>query len=554
MDTPGLVANFVLMDYGTGAIFGCPAHDQRDLDFVNVYGLGNTPVICPPGVDPASFIVTDTAFDGDGMLMNSRFLDGMTIEAAKDEVARRLEVVLLGDRPQARRQTNYKLRDWGISRQRFWGCPIPVIHCAACGTVPVPSRDLPVELPHDASFDVPGNPLDRHPTWKHVACPVCAKPALRETDTMDTFVDSSWYFARFTDPWNKEAPTTRRYVDHWLPVDQYIGGVEHAILHLLYSRFFTRAMRKTGHVGLDEPFAGLFTQGMVVHETYRDPKGNWLFPGQVRIVSDTAGRRAFTVTGETAVEIGAIEKMSKSRRNTVDPDDIIGSFGADTARWFMLSDSPPERDVAWTEEGIQAAGKFVQKIWRLVGEMHAIKAGDRAHDADAGLMAAVLIRKAAHRAIARIDLDIVRLRFNRCIAHIYELTNTLSAAVADVQTSEVPSEVAVAFGEAADILVQLMAPMMPHLAEECWELLGHSTPVASQAWPDADLTLLVEDTLTLPIQINGKKRAEIRVPRDASIKDIETVVLGLDAVQRALEGRVVKKFIVVPNRIINVVV
>lgn len=551
---PVYVANFVLMDYGTGAIFGCPAHDQRDLDFVNVYGLGNTPVICPPGVDPASFIVTDTAFDGDGMLMNSRFLDGMTIEAAKDEVAGRLEGVLLGGRPQARRQTNYKLRDWGISRQRFWGCPIPVIHCAACGTVPVPSRDLPVELPHDASFDVPGNPLDRHLTWKHVACPVCAKPALRETDTMDTFVDSSWYFARFTDPWNKEAPTTRRYVDHWLPVDQYIGGVEHAILHLLYSRFFTRAMRKTGHVGLDEPFAGLFTQGMVVHETYRDLKGNWLFPGQVRIVSDTAGRRAFTVTGETAVEIGAIEKMSKSRRNTVDPDDIIGSFGADTARWFMLSDSPPERDVAWTEEGIQAAGKFVQKIWRLVGEMHAIKAGDRAHDADAGLMAAVLIRKAAHRAIARIDLDIVRLRFNRCIAHIYELTNTLSAAVADVQTSEVPSEVAVAFGEAADILVQLMAPMMPHLAEECWELLGHSTPVASQAWPDADLTLLVEDTLTLPIQINGKKRAEIRVPRDASIKDIETVVLGLDAVQRALEGRVVKKFIVVPNRIINVVV
>ena len=365
---PVYVANFILMDYGTGAIFGCPAHDQRDLEFANKYGLGNTPVVCPPGQDPATFVITDIAYDGDGRMINSRFLDGMTVDSAKEEVARLLEHAPRSNCPVATRQVNFRLRDWGISRQRYWGCPIPVIHCASCGTVPVPERDLPVELPDDVDFDRPGNPLDRHPTWKHVVCPTCGGGAERETDTMDTFVDSSWYFARFTDPWIETAPTDRQQVDRWLPVDQYIGGIEHAILHLLYSRFFTRAMKVTGHAGLDEPFAGLFTQGMVVHETYQTASGDWALPADVRIEGAGAERRGMLAATGEPIEIGSIEKMSKSKRNTVDPDDIIGSFGADTARWFMLSDSPPERDVIWTEEGVQGAWRFVQRLWRLVHE------------------------------------------------------------------------------------------------------------------------------------------------------------------------------------------
>ena len=372
---PVYVANFVLMDYGTGAIFGCPAHDQRDLEFANAYRLGNTPVICPPGADPATFTITDTAYEGDGTLINSRFLDGLSTAAAKEEVARRLEAVRLGDQPQARRQTNFRLRDWGISRQRYWGCPIPIIHCPDCGVVPVPESDLPVVLPQDVSFDAPGNPLDRDPTFKHVACPRCGGPARRETDTMDTFVDSSWYFLRFTDPWNAAEPTTESAVKRWMPVDQYIGGIEHAILHLLYSRFFTRAMQATGHAdSLTEPFAGLFTQGMVVHETYLGEDGSHLFPSEVVIESGPEGRRAFTRDGHRPVEIGAIEKMSKSKRNTVDPDAIIETYGADTARWFMLSDSPPERDVIWTEEGVNAAGKFVQRVFRLVEDLAGLAA------------------------------------------------------------------------------------------------------------------------------------------------------------------------------------
>ena len=551
---PIYVANFVLMDYGTGAIFGCPAHDQRDLDFVNSYGLGNIAVVCPPGSDPATFTVLDVAYVGEGLMMNSRFLDGMTTEAASHEVARRLEATRIGNRPQAQRQTNYKLRDWGISRQRFWGCPIPIIHCRSCGAVPVPQADLPVILPTDVSFDIPGNPLDRHATWKHVSCPQCHGSAIRETDTMDTFVDSSWYFARFTDPWNTHAPTTRSAVDHWLPVDQYIGGIEHAILHLLYSRFFMRAMKRTGRVGIDEPFAGLFTQGMVVHETYRSKSGAWLTPGEVRIVADSSRRTAYAVEGGAEIDIGSIEKMSKSRRNTVDPDDIIGSYGADTARWFMLSDSPPERDVAWTEEGVQGASKFVQKLWRLTAEMAAL-APEPGMALPVTLSdAAQAIRKATHRAVVRVGQDIERLRFNRAIAHIYELSNVLSLALAEIDSPDIAADMRFAFREAADMLVQIFAPMMPHLAEECWSALGHARPVAMQAWPVADETLLVENVMTLPIQINGKKRAELTIKRDATQMDIESATLALESFRRALDGRAIRKFIIVAQRIINVVV
>ncbi|HEX3163068.1 MAG TPA: leucine--tRNA ligase, partial [Pseudolabrys sp.] len=392
---PVYVANFILMDYGTGAIFGCPAHDQRDLEFANKYGLGNTPVVCPPGQDPATFVITDVPYLEDGRMINSRFLDGMSIEEAKEEVAKRLEKETRGNRPVAQRQVNYRLRDWGISRQRYWGCPIPIIHCAKCGVVPVPEKDLPVTLPDDVSFDKPGNPLDRHPTWKNVACPKCSGPARRETDTMDTFVDSSWYFARFTDPWIKTAPTEPKIADEWLPVDQYIGGIEHAILHLLYSRFFTRAMHKTGHVGMDEPFAGLFTQGMVVHETYRTKGGDWIEPASVKIDGIGDLRRATLASTGEPIEIGSIEKMSKSKKNTIDPDDIIDAYGADTARWFMLSDSPPERDVIWTEEGVQGAWRFVQRLWRLVGEIAGVQRP--ALRPPSFSEPALKVRKAAHR-------------------------------------------------------------------------------------------------------------------------------------------------------------
>jgi leucyl-tRNA synthetase len=549
---PVYVANFVLMDYGTGAIFGCPAHDQRDLDFANKYGLGNTPVVCPPEQDPSTFVITDTAYEGDGRMINSRFLDGMTIDQAKEEVARRLEHASRDGRPVAKREVNFRLRDWGISRQRYWGCPIPIIHCERCGIVPVPENELPVELPGDVDFDRPGNPLDRHPTWKHVACPTCGEPARRETDTMDTFVDSSWYFARFTDPWIETAPTDRKQVDRWLPVDQYIGGIEHAILHLLYSRFFTRAMKATGHVGLDEPFAGLFTQGMVVHETYQAANGEWVMPSEVKIEGAGDARRASLITTGEPVVIGPNEKMSKSKRNTVDPDDIIAGYGADTARWFMLSDSPPERDVIWTEEGVQGAWRFVQRLWRLVRE-----ASDLAPGADLRRPAtfgepALALRKAAHRALAHVSEDIERLRFNVCVAHIYEFANAFQASLSELE-SEPTADYRWAVQEAAGILVRLFHPMMPHLAEECWAALGHKTLVASEPWPQLEADLLVETTITLPVQINGKKRAEVTVARNATNSVIEAAVLALDAVKRALDGKPPKKVIVVPQRIVNVV-
>jgi leucyl-tRNA synthetase len=572
---PVYVANFILMDYGTGAIFGCPAHDQRDLEFANKYGLGNTPVVCPPDVDPKAFIITDTAYDGDGRMINSRFLDGMTIAEAKEDVARRLENEkrALPHPPSqageekvgavAQRQVNFRLRDWGISRQRYWGCPIPVIHCPHCGAVPVPEKDLPVILPEDVTFDRPGNPLDRHPTWKHTTCPTCGGPATRETDTMDTFVDSSWYFERFTDPWIETAPTDRPMVDAWMPVDQYIGGIEHAILHLLYSRFFTRAMKKTGHVGLDEPFAGLFTQGMVVHETYQRANGEWVAPADVKVDSDGDARRAILLKTGEPVEIGAIEKMSKSKRNTVDPDEIISTYGADVARWFMLSDSPPERDVEWTERAVQGAWRFVQRLWRLVGEAGEVARSAPAARPAAFSPAAAALRKAAHAALAHVTDDIEKLHFNVCVAHIYEFANTLSATIGDIGAdngsadagngSSPGPDLRWAMNEAVNILVQLFAPMMPHLAEECWAALGHQALVAQAPWPQVERDLLIENTLTLPVQINGKKRADVTVPRGAANAEIEAAVLALDAVKRVLDGKIPKKVIIVPQRIVNVV-
>ncbi len=552
---PVYVANFVLMEYGTGAIFGCPAHDQRDLDFVNKYHLGNIPVVCPEGQDPKTFVITDIAYDGDGRMINSRFLDGMTIDHAKEEVAKRLEAELRGNSPIGERQVNFRLRDWGISRQRYWGCPIPVIHCPTCDVVPVPDKDLPVALPEDVTFDKPGNALDHHPTWKHVNCPQCGAKALRETDTMDTFVDSSWYFARFTDPWNETSPTTPDVANRLMPVDQYIGGVEHAILHLLYSRFFTRAMKATGHIDIEEPFAGMFTQGMVVHETYHKADGTYVTPAEVRVEGVGSDRRAALLSSGEPVAIGAIEKMSKSKKNTVDPDDIIATYGADVARWFMLSDFPPDRDVIWSDERVQGASRFVQRLWRLVHEAaEACKAAPDAKPASFGTEALGL-RKAAHGALDKVSTGIERLHFNVCLAHIREFSNALSDVLArsGQPSPDLTPDLTWAIREAATILVQLFAPMMPHLAEACWVVLGEPGLVSEASWPKIERDLLVEDTVTLVVQVNGKKRGEVTVARTAQNPEIEAAVLALDAVKQSLGDKAVRKVIVVPMRIVNVV-
>ena len=418
--------------------------------------------------------------------------------------------------------------------------------------MPVPAKDLPVLLPDDVTFDRPGNPLDRHPTWKHVACPQCGRPARRETDTMDTFVDSSWYFARFTDPWIADTPTDRKAVDHWLPVDQYIGGIEHAILHLLYSRFFTRAMKATGHAGLDEPFEGLFTQGMVVHETYQRANGEWVTPAEVELDEAGGERRATLIATGEPIAIGGIEKMSKSKKNTIDPDEIMGSYGADVARWFMLSNSPPERDVEWTERGVQGAFRFTQRLWRLIGEAAELSANAPADRPASFSEPALALRKAAHGALAKVTDAIEKLHFNVGVAHIYEFANALGSALSAAGKAPSP-DVAWAVREAADIMVRLFHPMMPHLAEECWAVLGHDTLVATEPWPTLEPELLVEHSITLPVQINGKKRADVTVARDAKNPEIEAAVLALDAVQRALDGKRPKKVIVVPQRIVNVV-
>jgi leucyl-tRNA synthetase len=471
----------------------------------------------------------------------------MTIEDAKEEVARRL-----GKRSMAEKRTTFRLRDWGVSRQRYWGCPIPMIHCEKCGVVPVPDADLPVLLPNDVSFEKQGNPLDRHPTWKHVHCPSCGGKATRETDTCDTFVDSSWYFARFCSPHAKN-PVDPGEVDYWLPVDQYIGGVEHAILHLLYSRFFTRAMKECGYLDVEEPFAALFTQGMVLHETYLDEKQNWLTPADVRVETTDGVRKAFRLDGNREpVQIGAVEKMSKSKKNTIDPDIFTEHYGADTARWFMLSDSPPERDVLWTEEGVQGAWRFIQRAWRLTGESLPLLSGPKSKAPAAFSTAAQDLRRAAHRGLHAVGEEIEGLRFNRAIAAIYEFANALSAALQNKASSQ-DASFGFALREAMIFFAHMIEPFMPHLAQESWALLGYNTLLANESWPLVEPSLLIDDTVTIAVQVNGKRRDEIVVPRDAARADLEAAALRLESVARAIDGRPIKKVIVVPERIVNVV-
>ena len=509
---PLYIANFVLMDYGTGAIFGVPGHDQRDFEFATKYGLPIRRVVAP-SAEEADKPVEGEAEGGDGILVNSRFLDGLGVEEAKSAIITRAESEGWGQGT-----TVWRLRDWGVSRQRYWGTPIPIIHCERCGAVPVPKDQLPVVLPDDVSFEVPGNPLERHPGWKHVACPGCGGEARRETDTLDTFVDSSWYFIRFASQ-PEDRPFDKKVAERWLPVDQYIGGVEHAILHLLYARFWTRALQRLGKLDVAEPFAGLFTQGMVTHVTFQDEEGRWLTP-------EEAEAHAGPVTS------GRVEKMSKSKKNTVDPEPIVDQYGADAVRWFMLSDSPPERDLEWSEEGINGAWRFIQRLWRL--------ASDAGGPAGAG--EDVALKRKLHQTIAAVGANIEALAFNKAVANIYEFANAVEKAK--------PSATR---GEAVETMMRLVAPMVPHVAEESWAAAGHSGLIADALWPQADPSLLVEDEVTIAVQVNGKLRDTLTAAKGSPREALEEMALASEKVIRALEGRPTRKVIVVPDRLVNVV-
>jgi leucyl-tRNA synthetase len=532
---PVYIANFVLMDYGTGAVFGVPAHDQRDMDFARKYHLPVRRVVSD-GEETDPVFVGDSAYTGPGTLVNSHFLDGMDIEEAKRAVIQRAEGEGWGTG-----STVFRLRDWGVSRQRYWGTPIPIIHCDACGAVPVPKDQLPVILPEDVTFDIPGNPLDRHPTWKHVACPSCGAAARRETDTLDTFVDSSWYFIRFASQ-PKDKPFDRAVAEQWLPVAQYIGGVEHAILHLLYARFWTRALRHIGMLDIAEPFAGLFTQGMVTHETYSRQitelgsdgvdsitKSRWLSLDEIEKHGDGYIER---LTGET-VTVGRVEKMSKSKKNTVDPTGIVDQYGADATRWFMLSDSPPERDLPWSESGIEGSWRFIQRLWRLFdGERSGLETGTDN----------IALERKLHQTIAGIAIDIEALAFNKAVAKLYELVNAIERAEASASRDT-----------AIDTLMRLIAPMAPHLAEEAWSAAGNPGLIADAPWPTVDAALLIEDEVTVAVQINGKLRDTLVLAKGLAREEIEAAALSSEKIVRILDGKPPRKVIVVPDRLVNIV-
>jgi leucyl-tRNA synthetase len=544
MEHPLYIANFVLMDYGTGAIFGCPAHDQRDHDFASKYGLPILPVVGPGGT---ALPPSNEAYTGDGLLINSPLFNGLTIEKAKERAIEELEARGIGSR-----KVNYRLRDWGVSRQRYWGCPIPIIHCAECGAVPVPENQLPVTLPEDVTFDKPGNPLEHHPTWKNVDCPTCGKAARRETDTFDTFFESSWYFACYASGGGANG-IKREEAKRWLPVKQYIGGIEHAVLHLLYSRFFTRALKDCGILDVEEPFLGLMTQGMVSHATFKNAKGEWVYPADV-IEKD--GVWTVEATGEPAT-IGRSEKMSKSKKNTVDPKSLIEGYGADTARLFMLSDSPPDRDLEWTEAGVDGAWRYLGRLYRLIVEnkepvipaQAGIQRAERhLKSLDSRLRGnddALALRKQTHKTIDAVTKDIEAFHFNKAVARIRELTNAMEKtdAAADAE----------AFAEAANAVIHLIAPLLPHLAEELWAELGHADLVATRAWPKADPALLEDDTVTVAVQINGKLRATLQLAKNMPEEEAKAIALAHPSVASFMDGKTLKKAIVVPNRIINLV-
>ncbi|WP_370931391.1 leucine--tRNA ligase [Bartonella sp. DGB1] len=542
---PLYATNFVLMDYGTGAIFGCPAHDQRDLEFARKYDLPVTVVVESDQIDS---IVTDKAYQGDGYMINSDFLNGLTVDQAKEEVSCKLEQQKLGDKPQAQRKTQYRLRDWGISRQRYWGCPIPMVHCASCGVVPVNITDLPVVLPDNVSFDKVGNPLDRCESWLKTTCPKCGGEARRESDTMDTFVDSSWYYARFTSVGSKDA-IVKENASKWLPVDQYIGGIEHAILHLLYARFFMRVLKQIGYVDHNEPFENLFTQGMVVHETYRNADG-WISPDEIKIIEENGVRTATLLSDNSKVDIGSVEKMSKSKKNVINPDDIIAAYGADTMRWFVLSDSPPERDIVWSEKGIEGAFRYVQRLWRVLSEVAPYLKGvePKSHkNGEAGK-----ISQLAHKKLKQVTEEIEKLAFNCAIAQLYDYLNQFSSFSKNIKDFNIEQLQSVR--QAYEFFVMMISPFMPHLAEEAFSLLDNGKTVVQQEWPNYDEQLVVDNNVILPIQINGKKRGEISVKIDMDAKLLEQQILALDFVVNYIKDKNIKKIVIVPNRIVNIVV
>ncbi len=529
---PLYVANFVLMEYGTGVIFGCPAHDERDFEFATKYQLPLIPVIAPPQGE-------ELPYTGDGLVINSDFLNGLSVEDAKKEAIRRLESL-----KQGKPQITYKLRDWGVSRQRYWGCPIPIIYCSSCGTVPVPEEQLPVKLPEDVDFEQPGNPLDLHPTWKYVDCPQCGHPAERETDTFDTFVESSWYFARYCSPQSSK-PFDKDKTEFWMPVDQYIGGIEHAILHLLYARFFTKALKKCQYWDLSEPFKNLLTQGMVCHETYRDQAGKWLHPDEI----EKQDGQTIKIKDGSPVTVGRSEKMSKSKANVVSTEKIIDQYGADTARLFMLSDSPPERDFEWTEAGIEGSWRYLNKVWKLViSHLAQLKSVDFLAKPSHFSENAIELRTITHRTIHSVTEDIERFHYNRYIAHMREFSNFLE----DYSPND-PSELWALY-EAFNTLACLLSPAVPHFAEALWAELGHPPFVITQPWPKADPTYLKQDIMTLPIQVNGKMKGTAEVSSDLDSAAIEKLVLSLPFVQSQLQNKPIKKFIYVPGRIVNVVI
>ena len=521
-ELPVYIANFVLMEYGTGAIMAVPGHDQRDFDFAAKYGLPIIRVIAPSAAEAAAPLTE--AYTGDGVCVNSGFLDGMAVDAAKKEVIARAEAEGWGEG-----KTVWRLRDWGVSRQRYWGTPIPFIHCEKCGVVPVPKEELPVTLPEDVDISQPGNPLVRHPTWKHVHCPACGGAATRETDTLDTFVDSSWYFLRFASQ-PADRPFDPAVVAKWMPVDQYIGGIEHAILHLLYARFWCRALARIGELEVKEPFASLFTQGMVTHETYsREIEGREVFY-EPREVERTGAGATLKCDG-APVAIGRVIKMSKSKKNTVDPDEIVAKYGADAVRWFMLSDSPPERDLPWSEAGIEGCWRFVQRLWRLLGQFDGGAAGED-----------MALRRKTHQTVAAVAEDIEALGFNKAVARVYELTTAAEKAAPSADR-----------GTAIRTLLLLAAPMMPHLAEEGWSALGGEGLVADAPWPRVDPALLVEDEVTIAVQHKGKLRDTLTAPKGAPKEQLEALALASEKVQRSLDGAEVRKVIVVPDRLVNIV-
>ncbi len=549
---PVYIGNFIVAEYGTGAVFGCPAHDQRDLEFARRYHLNVMPVVCPDNKDPGQVTIKDQAYIGDGSMINSDFLNGLRVAEAKESAIAALEKQGKGTR-----KTNYRLRDWGISRQRYWGCPIPIIHCDDCGVVPVSKEDLPVLLPNDIELTGSGNPLDQHPSWKHVSCPQCGLPAHRETDTLDTFFQSAWYFLRFCDPHNHDAPFDKTKIKQWMPVTHYIGGIEHAVLHLLYSRFFMRALKQCEMLDLEEPFKGLFTQGMICHETFQDSKGNWIEPSQV---TRKGGQIIHAQTGQT-LQVGSSIKMSKSKKNIVNPEDIIASYGADTARLFTMSNSPPDRDLEWSEAGVEGTWRFLNKLWRTSEQIHQQKQNMETNQEklpslnfnECHEQTKTLMRK-TYQTIIGVEKALKDFHFNVAVAMCHELLHMITTINVGSKKGKNIAEDVVVASFATETLIRLLNPFVPHITEELWKLFGHHDWLINTPWPAIDSTWLEETTKTIIVQVAGKLRAKIVLDKDTDDEGLRKAALQEENVQRAIDGAPIIKTVIISNRLINFVI